>query len=157
MSEYRPRTDDSFEGEDLSYEDDRRIRDDRPEAGVDRELSREDYGDGSAAGSTSAEPRTRERAGDRFEGEGHLFDAGAAEEFRQRWSEIQTSFVDEPREAVEEADALVGEVTDRLTEMFTSGRDDLERQWSAGEEASTEDLRLALQRYRTFFDRLLSV
>lgn len=156
MSEYRPRTDDTFEGEDLSYEDDRRIRDDRLEAEVDPELSR-DYGDGSAAGSTSAEHRTRERVGGRFEGEGHLFDPVAAEEFRQRWSEIQTSFVDEPREAVEEADALVGEVTDRLTEMFTSSRDDLERQWSAGKEASTEDLRLALQRYRTFFDRLLSV
>lgn len=155
MSEYRRRTDDAFEGEDLSYEDDRKMRGDGG-TDIERDRSR-DVGDGSFSESGATAHQVRERVEGHRDLEGHLFDPVAAEEFRQRWAEIQTSFVDEPREAVEEADSLVGEVTDRLTEMFTSSRDDLERQWSAGEEASTEDLRQALQRYRTFFDRLLAV
>lgn len=77
--------------------------------------------------------------------------------FRARWEAIQTGFVDEPRAAVEQADALVEEMMRRLTEVFTSERSTLEQQWGRGENVSTEDLRIALKRYRSFFERLLSV
>ncbi len=86
-----------------------------------------------------------------------LFPAGESDGFRSRWMEIQTRFVDEPRQSVEEADVLVKEVSDRLVSVFARNRDELERQWSAGDEVSTEDLRRTLQRYRSFFERLLSV
>jgi hypothetical protein len=76
---------------------------------------------------------------------------------RSRWSDIQAAFVDEPREAVRQADALVNDVTRRVTEVFASERAGLEKQWDRGDQVTTEDLRVALQRYRTFFDRLLSL
>ena len=77
--------------------------------------------------------------------------------FRTRWDGIQTGFVDEPRKAVEEADALVAQVIKRLTEVFANERTTLEHQWDSGEQVSTEDLRLALQKYRSFFERLLAL
>ena len=70
---------------------------------------------------------------------------------------MQTGFVDEPRAAVEQADALVAEVMKRLADSFATERQALEQQWSRGDDVSTEELRLALRRYRSFFDRLLSV
>jgi len=70
---------------------------------------------------------------------------------------VQTGFVDEPRAAVEQADALVAEVMKRLADSFATERQALEQQWSRGDDVSTEELRLALRRYRSFFDRLLSV
>ena len=79
------------------------------------------------------------------------------EEMRARWNSIQGAFVDEPRRAVEDADALVASAIERISQTFTGQRADLEKQWSQGEEASTESLRLALQQYRAFFSRLLSV
>jgi len=86
-----------------------------------------------------------------------LFTKEETENFRRRWTEIQTGFVDEPRRAVEEADSLVAEVMKRLAETFASERTTLENQWNRGANVSTEDLRLALQRYRSFFHRLLSL
>lgn len=86
-----------------------------------------------------------------------LFADDAATELRERWTEVQTGFVDEPRNAVEQADALVAEVMKRLADSFTTERQALKQQWSRGDDASTEELRLALRRYRSFFDRLLSV
>ncbi|MCZ7567734.1 MAG: hypothetical protein M5U01_03935 [Ardenticatenaceae bacterium] len=80
-----------------------------------------------------------------------------AQAFRSRWDAIQTGFVDEPRQAVEQADALVAEVMKRLAEVFADERANLETHWSRGDDVDTEDLRLALRRYRSFFDRLLSV
>jgi hypothetical protein len=77
-------------------------------------------------------------------------------DLRTRWEEIQTRFVDDPRQAVEEADALVAGVMKRLAEGFAQAREQLEGQWSRGEDVGTEDLRVALQRYRSFFQRLLS-
>jgi len=77
--------------------------------------------------------------------------------FRSRWDAIQTSFVDEPRHSVEQADTLVAEVMKRLAETFADERAKLEQQWSQGDDVSTEDLRIALQRYRSFFDRLLAM
>jgi hypothetical protein len=86
-----------------------------------------------------------------------LFQADEGRGFRTRWDGIQTGFVDEPRAAVEQADALVGEMMKRLTDVFTQERGRLEDQWTRGHEVSTEDLRLALKRYRSFFERLLSI
>jgi|Tabmets5t2r1_1033131.scaffolds.fasta_scaffold12504_3 hypothetical protein len=73
-----------------------------------------------------------------------------------RWERIQGSFVDEPRRAVEEADSLVAELMQQLAQSFAQERERLESQWDRGDKVSTEDLRVALQRYRSFFDRLLS-
>src|SRR5215216_5496634 len=86
-----------------------------------------------------------------------LFPDNEAKDFRARWTEIQTAFVDEPRRAVEQADALVAEVIKRLASSFADEHSKLEGQWGRGDNVSTEDLRVALQRYRAFFDRLLSV
>jgi DNA-binding ferritin-like protein len=74
-----------------------------------------------------------------------------------RWQEIQASFVDKPRDSVEHADTLVAELMQRLATSFSQARERLEQQWDNGDDVSTEDLRLALTRYRSFFDRLLSV
>jgi hypothetical protein len=76
---------------------------------------------------------------------------------RSQWTDIQAGFVDEPRQAVERADGLVADAIKRLAETFGNERDELERQWDRGGDVSTEDLRQALQRYRSFFSRLLSV
>ena len=86
-----------------------------------------------------------------------LFDSGEAQRFRERWNEIQTGFVDAPRRAVEQADALVAEAIQKLAEVFAGERSKLEQQWDRGNDISTEDLRVALQRYRSFFSRLMSV
>lgn len=76
--------------------------------------------------------------------------------YRDRWDEIQSRFVDDPRSSVEQADTLVIEVVQELQTMFGSERNTLEAQWQRGDDVQTEDLRVALQRYRAFFDRLLS-
>lgn len=76
---------------------------------------------------------------------------------RARWDSVQASFVDDPKECVQKADGLVSDVVDQLTSSFSHARSRLEEQWARGEQASTEDLRIALKRYREFFDRLLSV
>jgi hypothetical protein len=76
---------------------------------------------------------------------------------RSRWDEVQSGFVDDPRESVQKADGLVSDVVDKLTTGFSEALSRLEEQWARGEQASTEDLRLALKRYREFFERLLAV
>jgi hypothetical protein len=76
---------------------------------------------------------------------------------RSRWESLQVAFVDEPRHAVEEADRLVTETVESLSKGFAAEREKLEKQWHRGEDVSTEDLRLALRRYRSFFERLLSI
>jgi len=86
-----------------------------------------------------------------------LFAERETEDLRSQWNEIQANFVDEPRKSVEAADGLVASAIQRLAESFASERSNLEDQWARGGDASTEDLRLALRRYRSFFDRLLSV
>lgn len=86
-----------------------------------------------------------------------LFPESEAQELRARWDRIQASFVDEPRRAVEQADSLVATAMKRLAEQFADERSRLEGQWDKGDDVSTEDLRIALQRYRSFFGRLLSV
>jgi hypothetical protein len=86
-----------------------------------------------------------------------LFPANDTESFRNRWNDIQVGFVDEPRQSVEKADQLVASVIQRLAQVFADERAKLESDWGKGGEVSTEDLRQALRRYRSFFDRLLSV
>jgi hypothetical protein len=88
---------------------------------------------------------------------GPLFSGGEARDLRARWDAIQVGFVDEPRHSVEQADNLVAGTMKRLAEIFAQERSNLEGQWDQGENVSTEDLRLALRRYRSFFSRLLSV
>jgi hypothetical protein len=85
-----------------------------------------------------------------------LLGSADASGFESRWQEIQVAFVDEPRESVERADTLVADLMQQLTDGFAEERKRLEAQWDRGDEASTEDLRLALMRYRSFFNRLLS-
>lgn len=105
----------------------------------------------TAAGAATAASPARE-------GEyARLFSEGDAKDFRARWENLQVGFVDEPRRAVEQADSLVAEAIKRLAGVFADERQKLERQWDRGDNVSTEDLRVALQRYRAFFGRLLSV
>jgi hypothetical protein len=86
-----------------------------------------------------------------------LFPGQEAGDLRGKWDAVQASFVDEPRKAVADADSLVASAMKRLAEMFAEERSGLEAQWDRGGEVSTEDLRLALRRYRAFFGRLLEV
>jgi hypothetical protein len=86
-----------------------------------------------------------------------LFAPDEAESFRSRWLDIQASFVDEPGGSVEQADLLVAEVMKQLARTFAQKRSKLELQLVQGEQISTEELRMALRRYRSFFDRLLSI
>ena len=91
--------------------------------------------------------------------QGHepLFADNELKDFRTRWDQAQGAFVDEPRQAVEQADSLVANVVKRLAEQFADERARMEKQWDRGDDVSTEDLRQALRRYRSFFDRLLSI
>jgi hypothetical protein len=104
------------------------------------------------AGSTVTMPKTAAE-----EPNAPLFAANDTQEFRSRWEKIQIGFVDEPRKAVEQADELVASAIKRLAEVFASERQKLEAEWDKNDNVSTEDLRVALRRYRSFFDRLLSV
>jgi hypothetical protein len=92
-------------------------------------------------------------------GEGGVAVMGSDEvqDLRDRWIAIQAAFIDEPRRSVAEADRLVGDVTDRITRSFEDERTRLEEIWESGEDITTEDLRVTLQRYRAFFDRLLTI
>ena len=103
-----------------------------------------------------AVPRSTGQADEVSNAGGSLLPADMDDTFQQRWKEIQTRFVDEPRGAVEDADGLVASLMQQLADGFAKERERLEAQWGRGEDISTEDLRVALQRYRTFFQRLLS-
>jgi hypothetical protein len=87
----------------------------------------------------------------------HLFPGNEVRGLQQQWDQIQTRFVDQPRDAVHDADALVSSSIERLSQIFADERSRLEQQWTRGENISTEELRVALQRYRSFFRRMLSV
>jgi hypothetical protein len=111
------------------------------------------------AQSTAAIASAKTRGGRSPAPDGHasLFAEKDAAALRNTWSDVQAGFVDEPRRAVQQADALVADVMKRLAEGFANERASLEHQWDRGDNVTTEDLRVALQRYRSFFDRLLSV
>src|SRR5919197_350144 len=86
-----------------------------------------------------------------------LFEEDAAKKFRSRWLAIQSKFVDDPSDSVKQADDLVADVIKNVTMSFANRRVSLEKQWNSGDNTSTEDLRLALKQYRSFFDRLLTL
>jgi hypothetical protein len=86
-----------------------------------------------------------------------LFSGNESDNLRSRWENVQVSFVDEPRRAVEQADRLVTETIDGLSKGFAAQRERLEQQWHRDQNVSTEELRVAFRRYRSFFERLLSM
>ena len=151
------RTADVREPQEAELQRDPQDRASEPEAGdagatvAARPMTETPITTAAATTSSAAVPATAN------EDESPLFPAGEATSFRARWSEAQTGFVDEPRTAVEQADGLVAEMMKRLAQVFADERGKLEVQWSRGEDISTEDLRVALRRYRSFMDRLLSV
>lgn len=100
----------------------------------------------AAAGTDSAEPADQV-----------LFAGSDLSGLRSRWTAVQSAFVDDPRVCVQEANGLVADVVEKLTTGFGEVRARLEQQWDRGEEVSTEDLRIALTRYREFFDRLIAI
>ena len=110
-------------------------------------------GNVSTSGAAAAPARQKEKD----EEQAPLFTVDEAKDFRARWDSVQAGFVDEPRRAVESADQLVAATMKRLAEIFSAERQALEHQWDRGDSISTEELRLALRRYRSFFGRLLSV
>src|SRR5215831_3849388 len=105
--------------------------------------------EGTAAAVINKDEGSGERA--------QLFAGSDAQDLRSRWERIQGSFVDEPRKAVQQADALVDETVKRLSTLFSQERDRLEEAWERKDNVSTEDLRIALRRYRSFFDRMLAL
>jgi hypothetical protein len=137
-------------------------RDDNPTT-EERDLSavdRKTINTEMIAATGKAEPELREtvESYDKSEAElSPLFSDETERELRTHWHEIQTGFVDEPRRAVEQADELVARLMQQLAQSFSDQRNNLERQWDQAEKISTEDLRLALRRYRSFFERLLSI
>jgi hypothetical protein len=86
-----------------------------------------------------------------------LFEEEAARKFRSRWLAIQSKFVDDPRDSVKQADQLVADIIKNVTMNFADRRIGLEKQWNSGESISTEDMRVTLKRYRSFFERLLTL
>jgi hypothetical protein len=107
---------------------------------------------------TTEDERTEDESGtngqsDRLE---PLLGSNETEQFRGRWRTIQSNFVDEPQDSVQEADELVTQLMQQLTQTFQAERQSLESQFSQKDDVSTEELRVALQRYRSFFERLLS-
>jgi hypothetical protein len=130
--------------------------DDHVEAMSDEEVRPEDMG-------TTPQPSTpvsMSDGGDETTGDEDLREpllpSDRTAGYRGRWDDIQSRFVDDPRSSVEQADTLVLEVIQDLQTTFGSERTSLEAQWQSGEDVQTEDLRVALRRYRSFFDRLLS-
>ena len=123
---------------------------------LDRDVQRD--AQGRLADREVARPRADRDMGDLETAERlALFEPAQLSEFKGRWSEIQAGFVDEPRRAVQQADALVSDVISRIADSFGRERGQLEQQWDRGGDVSTEELRQALQRYRSFFSRLLTL
>jgi hypothetical protein len=147
---------------DLAKADDVRGRHDEEVRGRDTSVARTDAPAGPPVAAPKNQPRVEPRGPARADQGGApahspLFAERDLTELRNRWGDVQTGFVDEPRRAVEQADSLVADVMKRLAESFAAERATLEQQWDRGDNVTTEDLRLALQRYRSFFDRLLTV
>ena len=120
-----------------------------------------DVPEATKAGSSNADDSSQVAAdegsqADRSAGAPSLFPADEADMFRNKWRDVQTEFVDQPREAVEQADRLVADLMQRLAAQFSETRAKLEQQWDGQEDVSTEDLRVAMTSYRSFFERLLS-
>ncbi len=130
------------------FENARDTRDDVDDA-------RRTAGNGGAARADAAEADATAQKGSNDTGKS-LLPSDSLSEFQSRWQQIQVGFVDEPQTAVRDAEKLVNDVVAQLTKLFTQERENLEKNWNRGSDASTEDLRVALQRYRSFFQRLLA-
>lgn len=156
MTDPRRPDDERLSTADLAAASDRAT--DRPmERDVTRETRAAQQGSVADAAMRDVRGDTERETGSDRERATPLFASNEADDFRRRWTDIQAGFVDEPRQAVENADSLVAAAIKRLAEIFAHERSNLEQQWAQGADVSTEDLRVALQRYRSFFDRLLSV
>jgi hypothetical protein len=116
----------------------------------------EDADPAPTAASTGAAGRSTDQSTDQLR-DAQLVSDEQRQALHARWSEIQAMFVDEPRQAVNQADSLVSEVVDAVTSGFATRKAGLEQRWGGGGEAATEDLRQALQAYRAFFQRLLQI
>jgi hypothetical protein len=161
--EDRPDESDRQAFEDLAFREKADQSPDQPTdtAKVEPEQPSERRGTAAMAAVQMAEPagerkRAESASGDEDEKTTPLFDEQATNTYRQRWQEVQSRFVDDPRKAVTEADVLVADLMQTLAKTFADERAGLEETWKQGGNASTEDLRIALQRYRSFFGRLLS-
>jgi hypothetical protein len=110
----------------------------------------------AAQSARSEQAPAREDFGSRPQPHAQLLEDQELQAIRGQWRDIQAEFVDEPRKAVQQADALVAELMQRMAQMFASEREDLESRWAGGDDVSTEDLRRGLRRYRSFFERLLA-
>ncbi len=131
---------------------DTRVTQNRPDLERNEELQR------PVSDREVVRPRAEPQLADASAGEGTaLFEPALLNEFNARWTDVQTGFVDEPRRAVQQADALVSDVIRRIADTFSGERAQLEQQWDRGDDVSTEELRQALQRYRAFFSRLLTL
>jgi len=161
--ELRGETDEELTTADLAGKRERTPRDEESATLMDNERRSQERPDVRTEGRFSSEaraasPGTAAVPAPAMEQErGPLFSGSEANDLRGKWDAIQVGFVDEPRRAVEQADSLVAGTMKRLAEIFAEERNKLETQWDKGENVSTEDLRLALRRYRSFFSRLLSV
>jgi hypothetical protein len=124
---------------------------------ADKEYGEERHKELATANLAGTETGGATNGGGHEEKAAPLLPAEDADRMRAEWDSIQAAFVDEPRAAVEKADNLVAATMMRLTENFAEERSKLEGQWDRGDDVSTEDLRIALRRYRSFFQRLLSV
>ena len=82
-----------------------------------------------------------------------LFSIGDVEGYRRRWNALQTGFVDDPPAAAQQAESLVSELVQRMTDRHAALRKELAE--SEGEVPDTESMRLTLRRYREFFNSLL--
>jgi hypothetical protein len=128
------------------------------EAGLSKDDGDGQDREGETAALESPSGVTAQAEGESSPGEEQapLFTGQEAERFRERWATVQAGFVDQPRQMVEQADDLVSDLMQQLTAGFSQRRSKLEEQWNEGDQVSTEDLRVALTRYRSFFNRLLS-
>ncbi|MGH3001606.1 MAG: hypothetical protein ACRDM1_02875 [Gaiellaceae bacterium] len=121
---------------------------------ADREFTTADLAQAGAAQGQD-DGTGRDRAGAVDATTAPLFAPEETDRFRGEWKQVQGEFVDRPRDAVEQADSLVADLMQRLASQFSETRADLERRWDGQEDVSTEDLRVALTQYRSFFERLL--
>jgi len=124
-------------------------------AGERPEPDAADVGNGSQEAASQGSSATATATATADEAREPLLPSDQSERFTSRWQEIQAGFVDEPQQSVEQADALVADLMQRLAAIFSDEREQLEAQWAQGDDVSTEDLRVALMQYRSFFDRLL--
>ena len=145
-----PRRKDKFEGEELKTADLAKSQGTAEDSEIEPERMKRVRSERSATGSDRPGPQTAVENTPLFAPNDH-------QQLQSRWNDIQTAFVDEPRTAVQSADSLVASTMQQLAEAFSRERSKLEQQWDRGDSISTEDLRVAFQKYRSFFNRLLAI